>query len=267
MGNLKKVQSGSPLVIPAQTFNAFIDAARDYQDRQHGQHSTGMPSPRGDLVLIKNASGADRARFDILGIDTIVINPTDNFTEFTNRPALSGVTPTEADHWGKFAILAEPIRNGALGLGWLAGMCPVKVLVSKEAHGHADVYSGVTAILRSSGSGAAQILWKESGTGVKWAVVRLGRWSPSVFPVNLTQTGGSQGTNSTAASWTYTVIDPVTDETLETNVNPTVSPHKWKRPSAGWMIKATFGHAHYNAQGQLVLGWINEMVEQESCTS
>ena len=33
------------------------------------------------------------------------------------------------------------------------------------------------------------------------------------------------------------------------------------------MIAATFGYAHFNAQGQLVLGWINEMVEQEACAS
>jgi hypothetical protein len=85
--------------------------------------------------------------------------------------------------------------------------------------------------------------------------------------VNLTQTGGSQGTTTTPASWTYSVIDPVTSQTLATSVNPTVSPHKWKRPSAGWMFAATFGYAHFNAQGQLVLGWINEMVEQEACAS
>ena len=69
------------------------------------------------------------------------------------------------------------------------------------------------------------------------------------------------------ARWTYSVIDPVTSQTLATGVNPTVSPHKWKRPSAGWMFAATFGYAHFNAQAQLVLGWINEMVEQEACSS
>ena len=69
------------------------------------------------------------------------------------------------------------------------------------------------------------------------------------------------------ARWTYSVIDPVTSEMLATNVNPTVSPYKWKRPSAGWMIAATFGYAHWNTDGDLTLGWINEMVEQEACSS
>jgi hypothetical protein len=44
-------------------------------------------------------------------------------------------------------------------------------------------------------------------------------------------------------------------------------PYKWKRPSAGWMIAATFGYAHWNTDGDLALGWINEMVEQEACSS
>ncbi|RJQ82501.1 MAG: hypothetical protein C4519_07805, partial [Desulfobacteraceae bacterium] len=63
-----------------------------------------------DMVIVKNASGADRARFEILGINTPVITPTDNLDQFLNRPALSGVVPTAANHWGKFVVLAEPIR-------------------------------------------------------------------------------------------------------------------------------------------------------------
>lgn len=265
---LKKVQRGQPLVIPASTYNAFVDAAQDYQRRRLSQESAGLSTSRdADMVLVKNASGADRARFEILGISAPVFTPTDNLDEFRNRVALTGVLPTAATYWGKFVILAEPIRNGALGLGWLSGVCPVKIDMANANHWHADVADNVAANLKSAGGGAAQILWKESGTGVKWAVVRLGRWSPTVFPVNLTQTGGSQGTNTTPASWTYSVIDPVTSQTLATAVNPTASPHKWKRPSAGWMIAATFGYAHFNAQAQLVLGWINEMVEQEACAS
>jgi hypothetical protein len=86
----------------------------------------------------------------------------------------------------------------------------VKIDIVNANHWHADVADNVAANLKSSAGGAAQIVWKESGTGVKWGVVRLGRWSPTVFPVNLTQTGGSQGTTTTSASWTYSVIDPVT---------------------------------------------------------
>ena len=52
-------------------------------------------------------------------------------------------------------------------------------------------------------------------------------------------------------------------------VDPVAAPHKWQRPSIGQMIAATFGYAHYvpnDSYGyDLVLGWINEMVDQEAC--
>jgi hypothetical protein len=46
--------------------------------------------------------------------------------------------------------------------------------VQNEDHRFADVGDEVAGHLVSAVSGAAEILWKESGTGVKWAVVRLG---------------------------------------------------------------------------------------------
>ncbi len=42
---LKKVQPGDPLVIPAQTFNTFVDAAKDFLRRQHHQGQAGPPAP------------------------------------------------------------------------------------------------------------------------------------------------------------------------------------------------------------------------------
>ena len=38
--SLKKVKSGDDLVIPAQTFNTFVDSARDFLARQHREAQT-----------------------------------------------------------------------------------------------------------------------------------------------------------------------------------------------------------------------------------
>jgi hypothetical protein len=65
----------------------------------------------------------------------------------------------------------------------------------------------------------------------------------AVIPVKLVQVGGSQGTATAAASWTYDVKDFDTNDTLASGVNPVSSPHQYKRPSVGQMIKATFGYA------------------------
>ena len=57
---LKKVQAGAPLVVPATAWNAFIDAAEDFQRRQHDQSArTGRQFRESGIVPLKNASGSD----------------------------------------------------------------------------------------------------------------------------------------------------------------------------------------------------------------
>jgi len=176
MGDMmKKVRSGERLRIPARTFNTFIDAARDFEARQRNQQQD--PKRRfasNGIVPVKNASGADRDRFDILGIDAPIFTPSDNEESFKNQVALKGVTPTAADHTGRFVVLLEPAKSGAIVPGLVQGISPVRVDIQDEDHEFADVADGECGQLRSGTTGSAQILWKENGTGVKWAVVRLG---------------------------------------------------------------------------------------------
>ena len=40
-GPMQKVKRGDPLVIPASTFNTFVDAARDFQKRQSDRSREG----------------------------------------------------------------------------------------------------------------------------------------------------------------------------------------------------------------------------------
>jgi hypothetical protein len=173
--SLKKVQPGEKLRIPAAAYNAFIDTARDLRQRQQSQKQDDRPQQRDTgIVLVKNASGADRNRFDVLGIDNTVVTPSDNLDQFKNKVALGGVTPTESDHTGRFVILLEPLVSGAIGQAVAAGVSPAQVDVQDEDDRFADVKDGDAASLKTASSGAAAILWKESGTGVKWAVVRIG---------------------------------------------------------------------------------------------
>ena len=147
--HMKKVKSGDALVIPAQTFNTFIDAARDFRARQQENAQTAQPGFRSSgIILVKNASGYDQNRFAILGIDSPVITPTDNEDEFKNKIVFSGVTPTDADHIGKFVILAEPLADGEIGRAFAHGVCPVKVNVEDEAHAYADIEDAQTHYLK-----------------------------------------------------------------------------------------------------------------------
>jgi len=177
---LKKVSKGDPLRIPADTFNTFIDVAQAFRDRQQSQAGGFQftPLPTG-IVTVRNASGEDQDRFAVLCITGIVIPPADNESEFKNRPTFEADVPSEAN-LNKCVILCEPIADGRFGQAMIAGVTPVHLDVQSETHEFAVPKSGTTSSLQSTAGGPIRILWKESGTGVRWAVVQ--------FPVG----GGSQ---------------------------------------------------------------------------
>ena len=173
--DLKKVKTGDPLRISARTFNTFVDTALDNRQRTQNVHRTDRRAFRqGGIIPVKNISGSDRGRFDVLGIDGVVFTPTDSPDAFKNQLALKGDTPSAATHTGKFVILLEPIRDSEIGMGCIDGICPVQVYVEDETLEMADVRDGDCSTLAASASGAGLILWCESGTGEVWAVVKLG---------------------------------------------------------------------------------------------
>jgi hypothetical protein len=265
--DLTKVSSGQPFRMKAATFNSFVDAARDYQERANNTASAQrVADTKSGIVFVRNDSGSDQDQFAVLGLDDLVIKKEDNESEFRSKVVFSGKTPDEKKHRGKFDILKEPLKAGAVGKGYVDDVTPVMLNVPDEQEEcrFAAIEDSQTGYLKAAMYGSATILWREGGTGTQWAVVRIGKL-PILFPVKLEQYSGEQGDDENPATWTYNVIDLCTGEVIEESVDPTADPHKWQRPSVGWMIEATFGYAHYNGDGDLVLGWINEMVDQEPC--
>lgn len=113
-------------------------------------------------------------------------------------------------------------------------------------------------------------------SGAKWhppAVVRVYRalddngdpaWVCEGFPrdqlirVNLSQTGGSDGDNTSAPTYTYTVTTRDGTQLL-TGASPELA-----RPS-GAVFPATFGEAYFNDDGDAVLWRAHEMPETVEC--
>lgn len=169
--SFRKVQPGERLRIPADAYNAFIDAAIANREGNSGA----VPASLGERVVrIQNNSGTDRDRFDVLGIDSSVpITPSDNLDAFKQHFILGGATPT-SNHAGKFVILLEPIANGKVGAALAIGVGVCQVLVTSGSAKYADVDPADSTRLKEASSGA-QILWIESGSsGEKWAIIRLG---------------------------------------------------------------------------------------------
>ncbi len=158
----------------AGDWNAFARAANAHLD---GRGVTPPPVPRirgASIIRVENTTGSDVARFGILGVNGITISPTDNADQFKSVPCVEGYTPATGTHEGKFVITLEPIAAGAIGKAVVSGLAVCELLVLDEDHRFATIINSGTGGLVSAAVGSAQILYVESGTGTKWALVRLG---------------------------------------------------------------------------------------------
>lgn len=206
----KKTQAGQKLDISAKAYNAFVDAALANQTRSNVGASAGAGRQHLGNVLIQNKTGSDLAEFAVVGLGDPIFEPTDaaKTATFKAQVGFEGDTPATASHTGKFAILLEPIADDNIGIARVSGLCPVKIDITDTDHAFADIDNSETGNLNSATSGAAQILWAESGTGVKWAVVRLGApvQSSSMFAVLVWRDGGTtDGSKTTQCNRTYKV--------------------------------------------------------------
>ncbi len=177
--SLRKVRTGDPLNIPAQAYNAFVDAAVDLRQRQHNAAGDPQRLRRdNDVILVSNSTGSTVGRFGVLAITDPIIDPGDALE--LERMAFTGVVPA-AEHAGKFAILLETAAPGAIVRAAMGGVVPVKVGLLQPDDEFADIAPGQTGWLNSGDSGAAQILWVESSlVPVRQAIVRLPAGGASV---------------------------------------------------------------------------------------
>jgi len=210
----KKVTGGEPFKPSARAWNSFIDAAEDFKRRTAGfrQGEAPPPLPAG-WVYVRNDSGADRERFEVLGLDEPLIERDDEqaFLEFAATPAFVGSTPNWDRHkGGRFCVLQEPIGDGKIGRAVATGITPVCVPdltsrgINPEFYRYADIAdgdcSGLTQLANipgkwsgyaSSGDwshhiagfpGSALILHQHADyhldDGRKIVIVRLGNMSP-----------------------------------------------------------------------------------------
>jgi hypothetical protein len=268
---LRRYTAGQTLKgIPADLLNAMVDVVQRVEaSGQLGQRPGELNRSSG-IIRVRNDSGGSVARFGVLGIDDPVVTPTTNLSTFQNKPALSCSTPADADHRGRFVVLTEPLADGRIGRAWASGVCPVQieVVTATESSTRAEITDTDATKLTANPNGSAEILWKETGTGTKWGLIRMGVAPASpLFPVNMTQTGGSSGDETEDASWTYTVTDTITGTQLDTAVDPAASPHTHARPSLGEMVAATKGIAYYLDDGTLVVHSCNEVPAVEDCTA
>ena len=247
--HLSKVQRGDPLIIPAAAYNAFIDAAVAHRRGRLGVgRLTSRDAGQSVVVPIKNNSGADRDRYDVLGIDGPLFDPATYPDSYKQQVALKGIAPVAPAHEGSFAILLEPVAAGGIGQAAIAGLTIVKVNVpdaAAEAFDFAEISNGQTGYLVKSATGTARVVTIESGTGTKWAVVSFGSAGPSkLLSANHTDTNAAApavakgsiivGSGDDPSVWTVLAVGD--DGKVLTVVDGAAA---WQTPGAGSELYAT----------------------------
>lgn len=175
---MKKVKSREKFSVKAETWNSFINAAEFVKQRQADMNSqTGRRDTKSGTVMLRNGTDEALGQFALVCIGDLIITPTDNEQEFRNKTPVFEAVPLSGSNKDKpFAVLQKPLAKKECGIALVAGITPAKINVSSESHEYAEASADG---LKSSDSGAVRILWKESGTGEKWAIVNLGSASPS----------------------------------------------------------------------------------------
>ena len=153
---------------------------------------TGVPGQRGRPVIqtydgkvrVKNTTVSTVPKFGILKLGDVFYDTSDavGIKEFKQQLVLLGEAPEVAQPFG---VLQHPMEAGVTGVAVVIGLTQVKIAVSDAAHEYAVVTDAETGKLASANHGPARIVWKETGTGDKWAVVEL-LGEPQVLTAKIT---------------------------------------------------------------------------------
>ena len=176
---MQKVQAGQSLRIPAATFNNFIDAAEDYRRRTTNIDST-QHNKRHNTIPIKNASGAAIAPHRILGIEDGLL--TEGSIDYETQVAFEGVTPDEAKHVGRWAVVTQGAAAGEITQCVAHGLVIALVDIIDENHKYVEMEDGSTTLV-SAAAGSAEILYLDAtgGIGEVMAAIRIGSGVPYVY--------------------------------------------------------------------------------------
>lgn len=183
MADFDTVAPGQPVRNYASERNILCEMAREFLGRRGRMAAERLAEQgfRPAIISCKNLAEAEVPRFGVLGIDGPRFGPEDNADEFQSNPLLKGVTPvvdhddpTILDHVGRFVVTLELSVTDRIVRACHSGVTIARLLVNEEEDRYADVGDEETGYLVTQVRGAAEILWKEEGTGEKWAIVRLG---------------------------------------------------------------------------------------------
>ena len=125
-------------------------------------------------ALARNTGEVGIARYGAVICSAPIVQPEDNEAEWASRLAVDCASPgaEEIDPWAWVAIATAPIGPGKIGRVCVSGAVPAIVEVTNVEH-HFAIAAPEEDFLQSADGGPVRILWKESGVGVRKAIVAV----------------------------------------------------------------------------------------------
>ena len=167
------VKPGDKLRIAAEQINFLNGLMRP----DTGFKGPALPGyePGRNVIMARNSSGGDLNRWGVLAITGIEINPSEGETKrrsFEEMPCVVGTMPS-ATTGAAFCIAVEPIKAGKVGRVVVAGVVQARLTVGGGGSGDRAKPHASRETLQLGADGPARVLWRQSGTGTVWGLVRI----------------------------------------------------------------------------------------------
>lgn len=169
-------QDALDVLTSAARVNLWTEAGLAHRRRMGGNtfDSTLQPLTENEF-LVKNETGADRNRFDIVAFEEPVFLRADNESAFNERTqtCMKAVEPEWPDHFLSWGVLQESCRAGKYARVRVGGIAVALVNFATgpgEAnnsaalanHKHAMIIDATYGRLESTFAGPARILWRDT---------------------------------------------------------------------------------------------------------
>ena len=217
------------------------------------------------FVTVLNDSGEDWSRGRVVGIGDSLVKPgdVDGDLAYQRQNVFQHVATDETSR--KFGIASSSAPNGRLAKVIVSGFANAIVDVRKTDHEYAKTTSIDGVLESTSDPTSIRILFANAvGETELCKVILGGQYESSLFPIELEHTGGSDGSSTEQASWSYNIRALGSTSIIKANENPGLNPHHYKRPNLGKMTKATRGIAFLDG-AELIVVSTNEVSVFSTC--
>lgn len=182
------IQPGDPYPLSAALHNDVVDLVNATRQPGNTRRPDAYPHRRREIL---NISGQTLNMYAVVGLGDPAIQPETTDDNFKFQIVFDSAEP--ADN-APFGILQNPCSPDGIAEVILFGVTWALIDVTDAAHEYANAIDGDYHKLRSrEAPGPAFILWKEEGTGTKWALIIIDAGAAAGGITSITgQTGVAQ---------------------------------------------------------------------------